>query len=212
MRCDRRQGPGQQRAHRPQSSPGGAADRWARHSGRRPGIRDGAGPVCGQVALRPTMETAGPTAAAASLGRQRWLDLGVAVDATDIGEALAWAEDTLGRRAGGWVATPNPEQVVAAWHNARLARALASAAICLPDGVGLIWASRILGGPLRRRVTGIEFLEGCLAVCAVRGWPVFFFGGGTGSRGAGGRSRSAPVARPVCGGDPPWLLSGRSRR
>ncbi len=54
------------------------------------------------------------------------------------------------------VVTPNPIMVMNAQENKRLASALRCATLSLPDGVGIISASRRLGTPLRERVTGID--------------------------------------------------------
>ncbi len=106
----------------------------------------------------------------------RWEGLGVAVDAIDPDGALRWVEEAIASGRGGWVSTPNPEMAVAAWDNPRLGETMRSAGLSVPDGTGMIWGSRILGGPLHERVPGIELLERCLEMCAQRGWPVFFLG------------------------------------
>ncbi len=54
------------------------------------------------------------------------------------------------------VVTPNPIMVMNAQNNKRLASAIRSASLSLPDGVGIISAAKRLGTPLRERVTGID--------------------------------------------------------
>jgi len=107
----------------------------------------------------------------------RWDKLSVPVDAVDMAMALDWAEGAMraGRRA--LVITPNPEIVMAAWRNRQLATIIDGSDLSLPDGIGLVWASRLLGGPLGVRVPGVEFIEGCLDLCAANAWAVFFLGG-----------------------------------
>jgi N-acetylglucosaminyldiphosphoundecaprenol N-acetyl-beta-D-mannosaminyltransferase len=122
-----------------------------------------------------------PTSSMPAVPRpSRWRALGLPVDNINLTQALAWAAEVITTGAGGWVATPNPEIAVAAWRDPRFAAALNQASLVLPDGIGLVWASNILGGPLSTRVTGIEFLEGCLALCAEQEWPVFLLGAATG--------------------------------
>jgi N-acetylglucosaminyldiphosphoundecaprenol N-acetyl-beta-D-mannosaminyltransferase len=106
----------------------------------------------------------------------RWHGLGVPIDSVDEAGALAWVEAELTAGRGGWIATPNPEIAVAAWRSPALAEALDTASLVVADGVGLLWASRILGGPLQDRVPGIELLDRILALCAARDWPVYFLG------------------------------------
>jgi len=106
----------------------------------------------------------------------RWHALGVPLDSLTRSEARAWAQQALASGAGGWVATPNPEIVATAWRQPALSEALSRASLVLPDGIGLVWASRILSGPLTGRIAGIDFLQDCLAVCARQSWPVFLLG------------------------------------
>lgn len=133
-----------------------------------------------------------PTAPAAP-GR-RWSGLGFPVDAVDLPQALAWAGEAMASGRGGLVVTPNPEQAVTAWRDPAFAAVLAGASLSLADGVGLVLASRLLGGPLRRRATGVDFLAGCLDLCAAHGWPVFFLGGRPGV--ASQAAARAAAARP----------------
>jgi len=44
------------------------------------------------------------------------------------------------------------------------------------DGQPLLWASRLLGKPLKARVTGIDLMEALVRQSAEKGWRVFFLG------------------------------------
>jgi len=121
----------------------------------------------------------------------RWRGLGIALDVLDQAGALAWVEEAIAAGRHGWVATPNPEIAVSAWRTPALAAALNHADLCLADGIGMLWASRTLGGPLQERVPGIELLEQVLGVCARRGWPVYFLGAKPGVAAAAGRRAAA---------------------
>jgi N-acetylglucosaminyldiphosphoundecaprenol N-acetyl-beta-D-mannosaminyltransferase len=110
----------------------------------------------------------------------RWPGLGVAVDVLTAEEARLAVEAMLRSPAGQWIASLNSEIVHAAWYDTPLRDALARAHLALPDGIGLVWASRILGGPLKQRVPGIEVLWACLGLCAREGWPVYFLGAAPG--------------------------------
>ena len=54
------------------------------------------------------------------------------------------------------------------------------AAICVPDGVGLLWASQHLGSPLPERVTGSDGVPLIARYAAERGWRIFFLGAAEG--------------------------------
>ncbi len=58
-----------------------------------------------------------------------------------------------------------------------------SASLSVPDGIGIIKASKLLGTPLPERVAGIELGERLIASAAEEGIPVFFLGGEKGVAG-----------------------------
>ncbi|MBI3741619.1 MAG: WecB/TagA/CpsF family glycosyltransferase [Chloroflexi bacterium] len=102
--------------------------------------------------------------------------LGVRIDNVTYDSALAQVEIFL--REGGLhqIATVNPEFVVMAQTNLEFRRALNAGALNLPDGVGLLWAARQLGAPLRERVTGQEMAQRIAELAARRGDKIFFLG------------------------------------
>ncbi len=73
--------------------------------------------------------------------------------------------------------TPNPEIVVRAYHNKVYQEVLNDADVLLPDGVGLLWASRTLGIRLQERITGVDFMERLCEEAAKLGLTVGFVGG-----------------------------------
>lgn len=106
--------------------------------------------------------------------------LGVRVDNVTMGEAIERVKELFksGRKA--YVVTPNPEMVEAARKDRDFARILNGADLAVPDGIGLVWASRIWGTPLKERVPGTDlFLELC-AEAARRGGRVFLLGAAEG--------------------------------
>lgn len=74
------------------------------------------------------------------------------------------------------VATANPEFVFMAQKNAQFRQTLAEASFVLPDGIGVIFASRILGRGLQSRVAGIDFATGILDILNKQGGSVFLLG------------------------------------
>ncbi|MFN0064050.1 MAG: WecB/TagA/CpsF family glycosyltransferase [Myxococcaceae bacterium] len=50
-------------------------------------------------------------------------------------------------------------------------------ALVLNDGSGLALAGRLAGAPFPENLNGTDFTPRVLALCAERGWPVFFLGG-----------------------------------
>jgi len=74
--------------------------------------------------------------------------------------------------------TPNSEIVQNCVENKEMYSVINSADLLIPDGIGVIYASRILGTPLRSRVAGVEISEKLLEYASQTGDGVFFFGGG----------------------------------
>ncbi len=57
------------------------------------------------------------------------------------------------------IVTPNSEIVLNATKDVELKQLIEQAGLVIPDGIGLVYASKILKEPLSERVTGIDFLS-----------------------------------------------------
>src|SRR2546428_14053399 len=78
------------------------------------------------------------------------------------------------------VATVNPEFVMRAADDREFARVLESAALCLADGSGVVWAARRQGCRLAEPVTGVDLIPRIAALCALRKFPLFLLGAAPG--------------------------------
>lgn len=117
--------------------------------------------------------------------------LGVRVDDVTFDEAIALIERYVDERGPHAIVTPNPELVMLARRRPDFAAALASAALAVPDGVGLLLAARWLGSPLREHVRGTD-LVGQLARRSVeRGWRWLLLGAADGVATEAGRRLGA---------------------
>lgn len=106
--------------------------------------------------------------------------LGVPVHAVTMAQTLALIEQYMAEPRLHQLATVNPEFVMAAQNDADFRRVLRSADLCIPDGVGLLFAARRQGRPLPERVPGSELVY-CLAErAAEHGWPLFLLGAAPG--------------------------------
>ena len=77
--------------------------------------------------------------------------------------------------------TPNPEMVMLAQKDAEFASILASGDLVTPDGIGIVWASRLTKSKIARRVPGIELLENMLDRAKDSGHGVYFLGAAPGT-------------------------------
>ena len=101
---------------------------------------------------------------------------GVGFDRLTLAEAARRGEELLADPGGHYVVTPNPEIVWQAGTMPELREALNGADMVIPDGIGVIYASRILGTPLPERVPGIELAGELLSCCAEQDLPVYLLG------------------------------------
>lgn len=74
------------------------------------------------------------------------------------------------------VYTPNSEIVQLCIEQNEYYDLINSADLIIPDGIGVIKASRILGTPLKEKVAGIELGERTLDIAADKGYSVYFLG------------------------------------
>jgi len=90
--------------------------------------------------------------------------LGTKIDNFCMSEATQSAENFLQSDHQHYIVTPNPEIVLYAKKNSRYRSILNKASLSIPDGTGLIWASRKLYGSngLKERVAGIDFMQNFL--------------------------------------------------
>jgi len=102
--------------------------------------------------------------------------LGVPVDCLDMEMAMEHVARFLdGERAKAVIAV-NPEKVIAAQSSPRLIEALQSAGLLIPDGIGIVFAARLLHGITIRRVPGSELMPALCGYAARMQIPVFLFG------------------------------------
>lgn len=126
--------------------------------------------------------------------------LGVAFDNVTMDEAVDRALAMLEEEGPHLVVTPNPEIVQRADKDPEFAEILSGADLVLPDGVGVIYAAKILGRPLRARVPGIDFASALLKRVEGTGKRLFLLGAAPGvAEQAAVNLRAAHPGLTVCG-------------
>ena len=106
--------------------------------------------------------------------------LGIPVHAVTMDATLALVDGYMIEPRLHQIATVNPEFVMAAQTDADFRRVLAEADLCLPDGVGLLYAARRYGRRLPERVPGSELVYRLAERAAARGWSLFLLGAAPG--------------------------------
>lgn len=102
-------------------------------------------------------------------------------------ETLALCDTFLASGTPHQIVTPNPEFVMKARRDAGFRELIAAADLAPADGVGLLWAGRRLGQPLREVVPGSELMVRLAERWAARGARWFFLGAEEGVAEAVGR-------------------------
>lgn len=100
----------------------------------------------------------------------------VAVDGLAFDDVLEVLHGRLAAGYGGVVVTPNTDHLVRARRNPEIAAVYEQATLSLPDGVPLVWMARLLGLPVREKVSGSDLLLPLLRTAAAAGAPVYFLG------------------------------------
>jgi N-acetylglucosaminyldiphosphoundecaprenol N-acetyl-beta-D-mannosaminyltransferase len=70
----------------------------------------------------------------------------------------------------------NVDKLVKASRDAALQHIINACALVNVDGMPVVWASRLLGKPLKERVAGVDLFEALMQRAAQKGWRVYFLG------------------------------------
>ena len=85
------------------------------------------------------------------------------------------------KNIGGWVVTPNLDILRRYTKSSSFRGLVATSTLNVPDGMPLVWASRVKGQPLTERVNGTDLMVDVCEAAAEVGKSVFFLGGNPGS-------------------------------
>lgn len=85
--------------------------------------------------------------------------LGVRIDNVTMDQAVKKVEEFLTEDKMHMICTPNPEMVMAAQDDDEFRKILNSSSLNIPDGNGIVWASKKVGDRLPERVAGYDFIH-----------------------------------------------------
>ncbi len=106
--------------------------------------------------------------------------LGVLIDSLKRNDAIKRIEEFLADGGQHYIVTPNPEMVVAAEKDKNFLEILNKAGLSVPDGFGLILASRYLRRPIQERITGVDLMLDICRLAEQKNCSVYLLGGGDG--------------------------------
>lgn len=108
--------------------------------------------------------------------REKIKILGIEIDALNMKGAIEVFKNLMSEPGCDLIVTPNSEIVVNAQKDKELSSLIEKASLVIPDGIGLVYASKIVGKPLEERVTGIDFLSNALDYVQKNGQSVYILG------------------------------------
>lgn len=103
--------------------------------------------------------------------------LGVNIDKVTIDEAVDRIFEMLDERKCHSVFTPNSEIILNAYNDSKFADILNGADLLTADGIGVVYASRILNNPIKSRAAGFDIACGVIDRISESGHRLYLFGG-----------------------------------
>jgi N-acetylglucosaminyldiphosphoundecaprenol N-acetyl-beta-D-mannosaminyltransferase len=96
-------------------------------------------------------------------------------------ETLQAIGEIVERRRFVFAITPNVDHTMKYRKSAPFRELYKKAGLVVADGMPLLWAARMLGTPLKERISGVDLFQRCCAFAAERGYSVFLMGGSPGA-------------------------------
>ncbi len=103
--------------------------------------------------------------------------LGISIDNVTRDEALDRIREMVRSGAPHQIVTPAIEQVVCARRDPEFRQVMEEADLVVPDGMPVVFASRLHRTPLKERITGVDLVPKICEMAAQEGFSVFFCGG-----------------------------------
>jgi len=82
----------------------------------------------------------------------------------------------MSRKEQSTIIAVNPEKVITANRDPQVKTLINESTFQIPDGVGILLASKLKGGKITSRVTGVDMMGRMLDFAASGGHPVYFYG------------------------------------
>jgi len=102
--------------------------------------------------------------------------MGCQVDNLSMEETLQTIEGFIASGLPHQHVVVNVDKLVKAQKDPELRQIINDCALINADGMPVVWASRLLGKPLKERVAGVDLFESLMARSAQKGWRVYLLG------------------------------------
>ena len=106
--------------------------------------------------------------------------LGLRVDRLSVDEALSTIDRFIAEKTPHTIVTADASMAVIARRDPELHAIVDSADLVTPDGAGILMASRLLGVPVKYKVSGVDLVMRLCALSSGKGYKLFFLGAAPG--------------------------------
>ena len=112
------------------------------------------------------------------MGRIRFLN--TFVDNITMEEAVQRIDELISQRNSAYVVTPNLDHIVIMEKDKEFHEIYNNADLVVTDGKPLIWISKLLGTPIKEKISGSDLFPKMCSMCANRGYSIFILGAAEG--------------------------------
>ena len=102
---------------------------------------------------------------------------GISIHNMNMEEAIEEIHALVSGGGKHFVATPNVDHIVRLHRDREFLEVYQKASLVVADGLPIIWASRLLGKPLKERVAGSDLILPVCELAAKEGFSIYFLGG-----------------------------------
>ena len=102
--------------------------------------------------------------------------LGIDVTVTDYDSLKKSVEKDIKNNKKSFIVAINPEKILKARKDESLKELLNNADYQIPDGIGVVYASKLKKGKIKSRITGIDCMEMLCEESNLKGYKIFLYG------------------------------------
>jgi len=102
--------------------------------------------------------------------------LGIKINKVDMGQAINEIDQLIRNQSKNYIVTPNSEMIVMAQEDEELAGILNNSNLNVPDGAGVVLASKIYGNKLSERVAGFDLMQHILKLASEKNYSIYLLG------------------------------------
>ncbi len=106
--------------------------------------------------------------------------LNMEIDNLSFDEALERIREMAEAGGGGYVVTPNVDHVVRLEQDEKFREAYRGASLVLTDGQPLLWIAKLLGCPIREKISGSDLFPRLCELAAAQNYRMYFLGAAEG--------------------------------